>query len=85
MQFFEIEVIRPVKNIYLGFKGASALRTVLPAARVPFSMMVCAQGVTAVIPVAAISCIGKRDVLVFIITDPLIAAFCFRQFLRFPA
>jgi len=84
-QFLKVEFIRSIKNIYLRFKGVSAFRTVLPVARVLFGMMVSTESITAVIPVAAIPCIGKRNVFVFIITNPLIAAFCFRQFLCFPA
>jgi hypothetical protein len=50
-----------------------------------FGMMVCTKGVTPVIPVAAVRGIGKHYIFAFVITNPLIAAFRFRQFLSFPA
>jgi hypothetical protein len=50
-----------------------------------FVVVIAAKSVPVVIPIAAIVGIGEHDVLIGIVTDPLVAAFRFGQIDCFPA
>lgn len=86
-QLHKVILIRAVVDIhfYVRFKHLPALLTILPAAPMAFGMVATAQGIAAMVAVAAIVSKGKHHILVFIVADPVVAAFRLGQILGFTA
>jgi hypothetical protein len=78
-QFLEVVLVRPIVNIQFGLERLSALRTFLPLPLVSLVVMIAAQGITAVVPMATVPGIREQDVLVLVIANPLPATSRFRQ------
>jgi hypothetical protein len=79
LQYFEVMFIGAVIHIHLRFKRISAQRTSFPITAVFFRKVIATQCIPAMIPEAAVTGIGKKDIIVLIITDPAAATFCFGQ------
>ena len=54
-KLFEVVLVRPGPDVHLGLELFFTLRAVLPASAVAFSMMVSAERVLPVIPVATVA------------------------------
>jgi hypothetical protein len=70
-QFFKIVFIGSIPHIHLRFEGISAFLTILPVSSVPLVVVVGTKRISAVVSVAAIARVGKKDVLVLVIADPV--------------
>lgn len=75
----EIVLVRPVVHIHLRLKSFLACLTFAPIAGVFFRIMVPAEGITLMVPVATIPSVGEHDVCIFIVTYPLPTAFGLRE------
>ena len=84
-QLVKVIFIGAVVDIHFRFKHLPALLTILPAALMAFGMVATAQGIAAMVAAAAIVGKGKHLILVFIVADPVVAAFGFGQVLGFAA
>jgi hypothetical protein len=86
LQLLKIVFIRTIIHIHLGLVEIVLTdRTVFPAARMIFDIVVATQRITSMISAAAIPSIREQNILILVITDPLITAFCPRQVARFSA
>jgi hypothetical protein len=84
-QFFKIVFIGSIPHIHLGFKRVAASLTILPASRVPLVMVVGTERISTVVSVATVTRVGKQDVLVLVIADPIPAAVGLGQLSGLPA
>jgi hypothetical protein len=68
--------------VHFGFHTVTALGAILPTARMLLIKVQSAQRVASMIPMATVAVRGEQHVLVLVIADPLITAFCFREMSR---
>ena len=78
-EFLEIVLVRAVPDVHFRLETLATFLAILPAARVPFFVMITAQRVAAVVAMARISCVRKENVLVFVVADPIATARRTRQ------
>ena len=78
-QLLEVVFIRPVIDIDFCFEVIPAFLAGLPITGMSFVEMVTAKGVAIVVAGTAVSRKGKHDIVVFVIADPVAAAFRFGQ------
>lgn len=70
----EVVFVGPVVHVDFRLKLTATAWAVLPVSGMAFGMMETAEREATVIPGAAIAGVGERDVLAFVIADPLTAA-----------
>jgi hypothetical protein len=80
LQLDEVVLVRAVVDIHLRLDIFAALLAVAPITGVFFGGMVAAEGIAPMVSGAAIPGIGKDDVTVLVVTDPLAAARGPREF-----
>lgn len=81
-QLLEIERVRRVPGVHLGLELRSAPRAARPITGVLFMVMKGAESLAIVVSVAAIPSVRENDVFVFIVADPVVAAFRADELLR---
>jgi hypothetical protein len=79
LQRLEIVLIRPEIHVHLCLEAFPAQRAVFPVPRMIFVVMIAAERIMTVVPVTAVSRIREQDVLILIVTDPVVTTFRFRQ------
>jgi hypothetical protein len=79
LQFLEVVIVGGVPNVHLSFEGIEAFLAVFPVAFMPFIVMIPAESIMVMVPVAAVPPIRERDILIMVIAYPIPAAFRFSQ------
>jgi len=80
LQFLEVVLIGAIPYVHLGLYFILADVAFLPFALMFFSMVKATQGVATMVSMAATLGIREHHVLIFIVANPLIAAFCLDKF-----
>jgi hypothetical protein len=84
-QFFKIVFIGSIPHVHLGFEGVAAFLTIPPVSSVPLVVVVGTERISTVVSVATVTRVGKQNVLVLVIADPVPAAVGLGQLSGLPA
>ena len=84
-QFLKVVFIRPIIDIHFSLEAIPAFLAGLPIARMPFVEMRTAQGVAIMVSVTTIASVGKQDITVCVVANPVVAALGFGQVFGFSA
>ena len=82
-KFFEIVFVRAVIDIHLGLEAIAAFFAGFPVARVPFIEVRTAQCIAVMVAGTTVMGIGKQDVILMVVADPIAAALGFGQIFGF--
>ena len=78
-ELFEVILVRPIVDIHFGLEVIPAFLAGLPVAGMSFVEVMAAQCVAVMVSVTTIAGIGKQDIVLFVVTDPIAAALGLRQ------
>lgn len=81
----EVVLVGSIPDDHLGVELCATFLAGLPVSFVALIEVICAEGVTAVVPATAVGGVREEDVLVLIVTNPVAAAFGLRQIPGFAA
>ena len=85
LKFFEIIFVRAVIDVHFGLKVSAAFFTGFPVARMSFIKMVTAQCIAIVVSTTTVMGVGKQNVFMLVIANPLAATFGLDQVFCFAA